>query len=91
MLKINPQMWSPIRLRPNFFTGLLHIALVTIVTGACVTYFLGEQGEVHLRADKAQTLTHQSIIPSIHHSVSLFLWDFQVVNDAEGNPADYWP
>ena len=82
-------MWSPFRLRPNFFTGLLHIALVTIVTGACVTHFLGEQGEVHLRADKAQTLTHQSIIPSIHHSVSLFLWDFQVVNDAEGNPADY--
>ncbi|MGN0227597.1 MAG: cytochrome c biogenesis protein CcsA [Paludibacteraceae bacterium] len=89
MLKINPQMWSPFRLRPNFFTGLLHIALVTIVTGACVTHFLGEQGEVHLRADKAQTLTHQSIIPSIHHSVSLFLWDFQAVNDAEGNPADY--
>lgn len=82
-------MWSPFRLRPNFFTGLLHIALVTIVTGACVTHFFGEQGEVHLRADKAQTLTHQSIIPSIHHSVSLFLWDFQVVNDAEGNPADY--
>lgn len=82
-------MWSPFRLRPNFFTGLLHIALVTIVTGACVTHFFGEQGEVHLRADKAQTLTHQSIIPSIHHSVSLFLWDFQAVNDAEGNPADY--
>ena len=83
-------MWSPFRLRPNFFTGLLHIALVTIVTGACVTHFFGEQGEVHLRADKAQTLTHQSIIPSIHHSVSLFLWDFQIVNAEDGEtPVDY--
>lgn len=83
-------MWSPFRLRPNFFTGLLHIALVTIVTGACVTHFFGEQGEVHLRADKAQTLTHQSIIPSIHHSVSLFLWDFQIVYAEDGEtPVDY--
>lgn len=60
-------------------TWLLHIALATIVVGACVTHFWGVQGEIHLRADKAQTLG----------SISLFLWDFQVVTDDNNNPVDY--
>lgn len=60
-------------------TWLLHIALATIVVGACVTHFWGVQGEIHLRADKAQTLG----------SISLFLWDFQVVTDDKNNPVDY--
>ena len=60
-------------------TWLLHIALATIVVGACVTHFWGVQGEIHLRADKAQTLG----------PVSLFLWDFQVVTDDKNNPVDY--
>lgn len=64
-------------------TWLLHIALTTIVVGACVTHFFGEQGEIHLRADKAQTLANS------HSSISLFLWSFQVVNDNAGNPVDY--
>lgn len=65
-------------------TWLLHIALMTILVGACVTHFLGEQGEVHLRADKAVTIT-------VHYSpVTLFLWDFQVVEDPQTHaPADY--
>ncbi len=46
--------------RSGLFTKMLHIALATIVVGACVTHFFGEQGEIHLRADKAQTLNHQS-------------------------------
>ena len=70
-------------------TWLLHLALTTIVVGACVTHFFGEQGEIHLRADKAQTLTHQSPITNHPSSVSLFLWDFQVVNDKDGNPVDF--
>lgn len=75
-------LWlSSMRSKP--VTWLLHLALATIVVGACVTHFFGVQGEIHLRADQAQTLTVR------HSSVSLFLWDFQVVNDAEGNPADY--
>ena len=53
-------------------TWLLHIALATIVVGACVTHFFGEQGEIHLRADKAQTVTIR------HSSISLFLWNFEV-------------
>ena len=48
--------------RSGLFTKMLHIALATIVVGACVTHFFGEQGEIHLRADKAQTLNHQSPI-----------------------------
>lgn len=72
---------SSMRFKPA--TWLLHIALATIVVGACVTHFFGEQGEIHLRADKAQTLTVRQ------SSVSLFLWDFQVVRDEQGNPADY--
>ncbi|MBR4563751.1 MAG: cytochrome c biogenesis protein CcsA [Paludibacteraceae bacterium] len=73
------------------FTVLLHIALIIMLVGACVTHFWGVQGEVHIRADKAETVTvRQSIIPSIHHSVSLFLWDFQIVyaGDVE-TPVDY--
>lgn len=77
-----PSWLSSMRSKP--FTWLLHIALATIVAGACVTHFWGEQGEIHLRADKAQTLTVGN-----QHSVSLFLWDFQIVSDADGNPADY--
>ena len=73
----------PFRLRHSFFTGLLHIALVTIVIGACVTHFFGEQGEIHLRNDKAQSLSIK------HSTLSLFLWDFQVVYDADNNPVDY--
>lgn len=75
------------RLRPFNFrqapcTGLLHAALLTIVIGACVTHFFGEQGEVHLRADKATSLSAK------HSTLSLFLWDFQVVYDGN-NPVDY--
>ena len=65
-------------------TILLHFALLTILVGACVTHFFGEQGEIHLRADKAETLALS------HSSVSLFLWDFQVVEDPQTHaPADY--
>ena len=75
----------PFRVKKHLFTGLLHIALATIVVGACVTHFFGVQGEIHLRADQAQTLavSHQ------HSAISLFLWDFQVVQDKDGNPVDY--
>ena len=62
-------------------TKLLHLALATIVVGACVTHFFGEQGEIHLRADKA------IVVP--HSQISLFLWDFHIVNDADGNPVDF--
>ena len=65
------------------FTAVLHIAMGIIILGACVTHFFGKQGEIHLRADKAQTLAIN------HSSVSLFLWDFQVVYDADNNPADF--
>ena len=64
-------------------TILLHTALVVIIIGACVTHFFGVQGEIHLRADKAETLS------VANKPVSLFLWDFQVLNDAEGNPVDF--
>lgn len=70
-------------------TWLLHLALAIIVVGACVTHFFGEQGEIHLRADQAQTLNHKSPITNYKSSVSLFLWDFQVVQDKDGNPVDY--
>ena len=62
-------------------TWLLHIALATIVVGACVTHFFGEQGEIHLRADKA------IVVPQ--SQISVFLWDFQIVNDHAGNPVDF--
>ena len=65
-------------------TWLLHIALTTILVGACVTHFFGKQGEIHLRADKAESLALS------HSSISLFLWDFQVVEDPQTHaPADY--
>ena len=64
-------------------TILLHTALVVIIIGACVTHFFGVQGEIHLRADKAETLS------VANKPVSLFLWDFQILNDAEGNPVDF--
>ena len=63
---------------------LLHLALAIIIAGACVTHFFGVQGEIHIRADKAETLTVNT------HSVSLFLWDFQVVYAEDGEtPVDY--
>ena len=65
-------------------TWLLHIALTTILVGACVTHFFGKQGEIHLRADKAESLNLK------HSTLSLFLWDFQVVEDPQTHaPADY--
>lgn len=82
-----PLLLSSMRSKP--FTWLLHIALGIIVLGACVTHFFGEQGEVHLRADKAQTLNYQSQITNYQSKVSLFLWDFQILNDDAGNPVDF--
>lgn len=73
----------PFRVRRAFFTGLLHIALVTIVIGALVTHFFGEQGEIHLRNDKAVSLSTK------YKTVSLFLWDFRIIYDADNNPADF--
>ncbi len=76
----------------------LHTALGIIVLGACVTHFFGEQGEIHLRADKAETirLQRQSVLPfdrgqegSNQRQITLFLWDFQVLSDQQGNPVDY--
>ena len=66
---------------------LLHLALAIIIVGACVTHFFGVQGEIHIRADKAETLT---VNPLRSHSVSLFLWDFQVIYAEDGEtPVDY--
>lgn len=70
-------------------TLLLHFALLTILIGACVTHFFGEQGEIHLRADKAETIEIKNEKLKINNSVTLFLWDFQVVYDADNNPVDY--
>lgn len=71
-------------MRSKPVTMLLHIALIIMLIGACVTHFFGEQGELHLRADKAQTLTAHD------KSVSLFLWDFQIVYAEDGEtPVDY--
>ena len=70
-------------------TLLLHSALLTILIGACVTHFFGEQGEIHLRADKAETIEIKNEKLKINNSVTLFLWDFQVVYDADNNPVDY--
>lgn len=75
--------WLRSSMRSKPATWLLHIALTTILVGACVTHFFGEQGEIHLRADKAQTLAND------YSNISLFLWDFQVVNDADNNPVDF--
>ena len=71
-------------------TWLLHIAQTTILVGACVTHFFGKQGEIHLRADKAETLSIQPSAVSSQKIVTLFLWDFQVVEDPQTHaPADY--
>ena len=70
-------------------TLLLHFALLTILLGACVTHFFGEQGEIHLRADQAETLTYPSPLTNHPSKITLFLWDFQVVYDSDNNPADY--
>ena len=70
-------------------TLLLHFALFTILLGACVTHFFGEQGEIHLRADQAQTINHKSEIINHKSEITLFLWDFQIVEDGDGNPVDY--
>lgn len=77
------QSWlSSMRSKP--VTMLLHIALIIMLTGACVTHFGGVQGEIHIRADKAETLTAHD------KSVSLFLWDFQIVYAEDGEtPVDY--
>ena len=75
--------WLRSSMRSKPATWLLHIALTTILVGACVTHFFGEQGEIHLRADKAESLNTK------HSTLSLFLWDFQVVNDADNNPVDF--
>lgn len=64
-----PSLLSSMRSKPA--TWLLHIALTTIVVGACVTHFAGEQGEIHLRADKAQT------VPAHDRQLSIFLWSFE--------------
>ncbi len=66
----------------------IHTALGIIVLGACVTHFFGEQGEIHLRADHAQTLNHHSPITNHQSSITLFLWNFRVVYDGD-NPVDY--
>lgn len=76
-----PSLLSSMRSKPA--TWLLHIALATIVVGACVTHFFGVQGEIHLRADKAESLNVKG------STLSLFLWDFQIVSDADGNPVDF--
>ena len=64
------RLWlSSMRSKP--VTWLLHIALATILVGACVTHFFGEQGEIHLRYDKAESL-------NIHGTpITLFLWNFE--------------
>ena len=49
-------------------TLLLHFALLTILIGACVTHFFGEQGEIHLRADKAETLEIHNSQCTMHNA-----------------------
>ena len=73
---------SSMRFKPG--TWLLHIALTTILVGACVTHFFGEQGEIHLRADKAESLTIHS------ETLTMFLWGFRIEYAADGiTPVDY--
>ena len=80
----------PFRVKKNPFNGLLHIAQTTILVGACVTHFFGEQGEIHLRADKAETINHKSPVTRKPSPITLFLWDFQVVEDPQTHaPVDY--
>lgn len=74
----------PFRLKPAFFTGLLHIALVIILIGACVTHFFGEQGQVHLR------LCQTTSLKTTHSTLSIYLWDFYVENyPGTQEPMDY--
>ena len=75
-------------MQSKFFTWLLHIALAMIIVGACVTHFFGQQGEIHLRADKAETLSLQRLTTNDQRQISLFLWDFHIVYDGE-NPVDF--
>jgi len=70
-------------------TVLIHLALAIIIVGALVTHFFGVQGDIHLRADKAETVTVQPTPYAKPHSVSLFLWDFHILYDDEGNPKDF--
>jgi len=81
--------WLLSSMRSKPFTWLLHIALAIIVVGACVTHFFGEQGEIHLRADHAQTINHQSLVTHNPSPITLFLWDFHVVYDSGNNPVDF--
>jgi ABC-type transport system involved in cytochrome c biogenesis permease subunit len=76
-------------MRSKPVTWLLHLALATIVVGACVTHFFGEQGEIHLRNDQAQTLQLSTFNFQLSTSVTLFLWDFHIVYDDADNPVDY--
>ena len=75
--------WSLSSMLSKPGTWLLHIALTTILVGACVTHFFGVQGEIHLRADHAESLNLK------RSTLSLFLWDFQVVYDSDNNPVDF--
>ena len=83
-------MKFPFTFHRSPFTFMLHIALTTILVGACVTHFFGEQGEIHLRADKAETLSYKWKMGNGQSQISLFLWDFQVVEDPQTHaPVDY--
>lgn len=76
------QSWHSSMLFNRAGTWLIHIALATIIVGACVTHFWGEQGEVHVRADKAESLR------TSHSTLTIFLWAFQVVYDGNA-PVDF--
>ena len=39
---------------------LLHVSFIVILTGACLTYFTGQQGVIHLRQDKVTTQTFKN-------------------------------
>lgn len=74
----------------KIFTWLLHIALAIIIVGACVTHFYGEQGEIHLRWDKAESLSIEESAIYPQQKITLFLWDFQVETDSITQmPVDY--
>ena len=76
--------WLHSLMRSRKGTVLLHTALVIILIGACVTHFFGEQGEIHLRADQASSLKTR------HSTLTLFLWDFEVVTDPSTQaPVDF--
>ena len=80
-MQSNPAVQHPLQ---YVGTWLLHIALTTILVGACVTHFWGEQGEIHLRYDKAESLTIHS------KTLTMFLWDFHIEYAEDGEtPVDY--